>query len=128
MRSPKLSIDRFSIENLRVPEDVRVLGTVARAKAERRRQQFVQVPLWWIDALRSAHYTSTYRVALYLLYRHWKDHGRNPIPVSNVALASVGVSRREKWRALAELERFALIEIARRPRKVPLAKIRTSQS
>ena len=120
--------DPFDPEKLRMPVDVRVLSTVSEAKAERRRQQFVQVPLSWIDALRPAHYTSTYRVALYLLYRNWKDHGRNPIPVSNVALASVGVSRREKWRALAELERFGLVEIARRPRKVPLAKIRTSQS
>jgi hypothetical protein len=124
MREAKVSTDPFDLEKLEMSDELRVPNTIAEGKLKRRRQHFVQVPMGWVEALRVARYINTYRVALYLLYQHWKDRGRSPIPVSNVALALAGVSRREKWRALVELERFGLIEVVRRARKAPLVTIR----
>lgn len=86
---------------------------------KRRHQQFVKFPLVWADRLRTVRYTSSYRVALHLLYRHWKSGGC-PIQLSNVALVEAGVSRDQKWRALRELELLGLIRIERRRRRSPL--------
>jgi hypothetical protein len=114
--------DPFDLGNLQLPDEVRVLGSMAAAKIERRRQHFVRVPNSWVEELRRARHISTYRVALHLLYRHWKKAGE-VAPLSNVALAEVGVTRWEKWRALEELERLGLVEVRRRPRQAPLVKL-----
>jgi hypothetical protein len=82
-------------------------------------RKFIKVPLIWKECLSEAAYIGTYRVALHLLYRHWKEGGR-PILLSNVALATEGVSRWGKWRALRELELLGLVKIERRPRKSPV--------
>jgi hypothetical protein len=111
--------DPFDLVNLRLPDEMLVPGSVAAVKAERRRQHFVKVPNSWMEELRKARHISTYRVALHILYRHWKK-GEEPIPLSNVAFVEAGVTRREKWRALAELERLGLVGVARRSRKAPL--------
>jgi hypothetical protein len=112
--------DPFDLERFKVSEEeARVLSGIAATKVERRRQQFTKVPNSWVEELRKARNISTYRVALYLLYRHWKGR-RRPIPLSNVALFSTGVTRRGKWKALAELERLGLVEVARRSKRAPL--------
>jgi hypothetical protein len=80
------------------------------------------VPLIWMEQLASVTHVSMYRLALHLLYQHWKT-GDGPIKLSNVSLAKVGVSRREKWRALAELESLGLIRVERRPRRSPLVTV-----
>ena len=100
-----------------------MLSSVAAVKAERRRNHFIKVPKSWEEELRKARHVSTYRVALHLLYRHWKSR-EEPIPLSNVALAEVGVTRREKWRALGELEHLGLVEVVRRSRRVPMVTLR----
>jgi hypothetical protein len=76
----------------------------------------------WVDRLKEARRINTYRLALFLLHRHWKTNG-NTIALSNVAIAEAGVSSREKWRALIELERPGLIVIERRRRKSPLIRV-----
>jgi hypothetical protein len=114
--------DPFDLRNLRVPPEMLVCDSIAAAKVERRRQRFVKVPLNWLEVLREARFASTLRVALFLLYRHWKDRGQ-PIQLSNVALTWTGVTRREKWRALAELERLGLARVIRRPRRAPLVTV-----
>jgi hypothetical protein len=120
--------DPFDLEKLRVPIPERLVsGSIAATKARRRRQQFVMVPYSWLEDLREARHISTYQVALYLLHRHWKDRGQ-PIPLSNVALAALGVPRWEKWRALAELERLGLVKVVRRPRRVPLITVLAGKS
>ena len=91
------------------------LGSLKRHKG----RQFVMVPLAWKERLSQAAYIGTYRVALHLLYRDWKE-GSRPVLVSNVALAREGVSRWGKWRALRELESLGLVKIERRPRKSPV--------
>jgi hypothetical protein len=62
---------------------------------------------------------NTYRVAVTLLFLHWKANGE-PIKLANGVLAMDGVGRTAKGRALAELERFELITIKRRERKSPI--------
>jgi hypothetical protein len=99
------------------PEMLEKLAVVPR-KIQRRRQHFVKVPWTWIERLARARYTATYRVALHVLYRHWKIRGE-PFTLSNGMVAIEGVARGTKWRALRELEQLGLIAIERRRRKSP---------
>jgi hypothetical protein len=109
-----------NLEQLRmIPSEMVVPDSIASKKRKQRRRQFTMVPNSWIEDLREARHPSTYRVAFYLLRQHWKS-GKESIPVSTVALNEWGVSRRQKWRALAELERLKLVKVVRRPRKAPL--------
>jgi hypothetical protein len=65
---------------------------------------------------------NTYRVALYLLFLHWKGNG-DPIKLANGMLAMDRVTRFSKWRALRELEQAGLIGIERRPKKSPTIRV-----
>jgi hypothetical protein len=99
------------------PEMLAQLVVVPR-KIQKRRQQFVMVPWAWVEKLAAARYVATYRVALHVLYRHWKGRGE-PFTLSNGIMAIEGVSRWQKWRGLRELERLGLIIIERRRRRTP---------
>jgi diketogulonate reductase-like aldo/keto reductase len=99
----------FDLEQFRLPEKVVAEG-LAADKRRRRQQQFVKFPNSWAEALRGARRVGTYRIALYLLHQRWKN-GECPITLSNVALEWLGVTRWEKWRALAELEQAGLIKV-----------------
>jgi hypothetical protein len=61
---------------------------------------------------------SSYRLALVLVYEHWRTGGR-PLVLSNFALQQEGLSRRSKSNALAELETLGLIQVKRRQRRAP---------
>ena len=111
--------DEAMLERLRLPDRAGTAPGPDFTTVKRRHQQFVKFPLVWVDRLRTVRYTSTYRVALHLLFRHWKS-GSRPIQLSNVALVEAGVSRDQKWRALRELEFLGLISIERRRRRSPL--------
>ena len=93
-----------------------------RRKWERHKDQFVKVPMAWVRQLQKASGTSTYRLALYLLFCHWKNGGRANT-VSNVAVAEYGISRRQKWRALTELEHLGLIHLERRGGQSPMVTV-----
>jgi hypothetical protein len=95
---------------------------VVPRKIQKRREHFVKVPGIWVERLTEARYIATYRVALHLLYQHWKMGGQ-PILLANGILRMEGVTRGTKWRALRELEQFGLIVIDRRPRKSPLVMV-----
>jgi hypothetical protein len=71
-----------------------------------------------VRRLAGARHIATYRVALHLLYRTWKE-GNQSVTLPNRALVADGVSRWRKWDALRELERLGLIAVERRPRKAP---------
>ena len=116
MRSA-FSIDKVKLKrgNLKV-----VQSRAAMDAQQRRKTQFVKVPMEWIDRLDRARHTSTFKVAFELLHRRWKG-GDKPVLLPNAGLA--GVSRIEEWRALAELELLGLIAIERRRRKAPLITI-----
>jgi hypothetical protein len=121
--------DPFDLDNLRLtPEAAAAMGRAAaakpaRAQPKRQRQQFVMVPWWWVERLKGARYTATFLVAHHVLLQHWKTGGR-PVPVSNMALKPLGVSRWAKWRALQELKRLGLVNIQTRHRRVPLITLR----
>jgi hypothetical protein len=87
-------------------------------KITKRREHFVKMPWIWVERLTRARYISTYRVALHILYQHWKENGES-FTLANGILRLEGVERRAKWRALCELERLGLIAIERRKRKTP---------
>jgi hypothetical protein len=82
------------------------------------RRFYVQVPWLWVERLQSARRTSTYKLALLLLYESWRSGGK-PIVLSNVLTAAEGLTPRAKWRALAELERLGLIEVQRHQGRSP---------
>jgi hypothetical protein len=110
--------DPLDLNNLRYqPGDAR--WAAVPKKIRRRRQQFVQVPWAWIERLAQSQSANTYRVAVTLLYLHWKTNG-DAIKLANGMLAIDGVSRYAKYRALAELERFGLITVNRRRKKSPI--------
>jgi hypothetical protein len=105
------------------PEKLAQLAVVPR-KIQKRRQQFVMVPWTWAEKLATVRYIATYRVALHVLYRHWKGRGE-PFTLSNGAMLMEGVERRAKWRGLRELEGLGLITIERRLRRTPRITVRT---
>jgi hypothetical protein len=111
--------DGFSVENLRIVPTPTITKILAEKK-QRQKNHFVRVPLEWKDRLTGARHISTYKIALELLYRHWKAGG-GKLALPNAGL--VGVSRREKWRGLAELEKLGSITVERRPRQSPLITI-----
>jgi hypothetical protein len=94
----------------------------AQPKRRRSREPFTKFPHSWESRLLKTRRVSTYRVALRLLYLHWKAAGR-PILLANAALAEKGVSRYSKWKAMAELARLGLIKVERRNRKSPSVRI-----
>jgi hypothetical protein len=106
--------DDFDLKNLRLPpETLRERPATVPRKIQKRRQHFVKGPWGWVERLNGAT-GQTYRLALLLLYLHWKSKSK-PIKLPNGMLKIDGVSRASKWRALAELERRGLIAIERRP-------------
>jgi hypothetical protein len=119
--------DPFDLGALRIdPADpnLRPKGATRKAKW---RKQFVRVPWVWADRLKEARHISTYRVALHLLYEHWRNGGLT-IKLSNSALKEEGIKRRRKWEGLRELEQLGLIAIERRPRKAPLITVFVNSS
>jgi hypothetical protein len=104
----------FDLEALQVdPERMR-----QPARPKKWRRQFVRVPWQWVECLRKAKRISTYRLALVLLYEHWRSGGR-PIALSNVSMQQEGLARRSKWNALAELRTLDLITVKTRSGKSP---------
>ena len=94
-------------------------GEVRHGPKRPRKGHFVMFPREWMERLSSAQHIATYRVALHLLHQRFKDR-REMVRLSNGTMALGGVSKGQKWRALAELEAFGLVSIERRPRKSPI--------
>jgi len=94
------------------------IGTVGR-RARRRSGQFVAVPMLWVERLAAARSAATLKLAMRLLWMHFRDRAR-PVRLANAVLAATGVSRGQKWRALTELERLGLVRVERRRRRSPI--------
>lgn len=95
-------------------ETVRVTPT----KIRKQREHFAMMPMAWWEKLDGAS-GRAWQMAWYLLYKDWKDKG-GPVKLPNGMANYLGIQRRTKWRALAELERRGLVAIDRRPKKSPL--------
>jgi hypothetical protein len=101
-------------------EQVRTLWLVPR-KIQKRRAHFIRFPFTWLERLEGAP-GQTYRLALLLLYRHWKGGGE-PIRLANGMLAIDGIPATSKKRALLDLERRGLVTVERRKKKSPTVKV-----
>jgi hypothetical protein len=113
--------DLFDLDRFRAgPDEVAERLAVPR-KIEKRREQFVRVPMTWYERLRGAH-GQTYRVALYLLYLHWRARG-DPVKLANGMLEIDGVPPTTKLRALRDLERRRLVTVEWRSRKSPIVQL-----
>jgi hypothetical protein len=66
-----------------------------------------------------ARYKATTTLALHLLHRAFKER-HHIIKVANGLLALKGISRRQKWRALLDLEGMGLIKVEHRGRRSPV--------
>jgi hypothetical protein len=111
------------LKRCRLPDGMVVVerrAVIPRA-LQRRRRHFILVPMRWFERLAGAS-GQTYRVALYLLYLHWRARGQ-PFQLANGLLQIDGVSRFSKWRALVDLERRGLIATERRRRRSPTVRV-----
>ena len=89
---------------------------------ERRKRQFIKVPLVWFDRLGSTRSAATIKVALRLLQLHFRDRGR-PIRLGNLALGLADVTPKQKNRALVRLEKLGLVRVERHPRRSPIVTV-----
>jgi hypothetical protein len=60
-----------------------------------------------------ATFTSTYRVALLILQIDYETFGRK-VQLTNEVCTEDGISEKEKWRAVRELERLEMIKVERK--------------
>jgi hypothetical protein len=113
--------DHFDFENYKLPPEM-LIGK-APAKIQKRRDNFVKLPMWWLEKLRGCNSASTFQVAWCLLYLNYRNRGR-PFKLPNGMLGYYGVSPRSKWRALDDLGRHGLIAVVeRRLRKSPIIQV-----
>jgi hypothetical protein len=106
-------------------ENARKVPRVSK-KIRKRQQHWVRVPWLWIERLEGVRSGHTYRLALVLLYLHWKGNGE-PIKLPNGMLSLDGISRQVKWCCLARLEQLGLVVVERRFRKSPIVKLNLSK-
>jgi hypothetical protein len=115
--------DPFDIEQLRADHPAQTAAASKPRARSKWKRRFVNVPWEWVEPLRLATSGSTHSLAQLLLYEHWHNGGR-PIALSNVLAMLVKMPRRTKARALAELERLALVEVVRRRGRSPMVTLR----
>jgi hypothetical protein len=115
-----LNDDPFDRERLRVNR----ARIAKRAKPKKWRRHYVHVPWYWVEQLQSTKRVSTYRLALWLLYEHWRTGGK-PIVLSNVGVRGEGLTGRSKWNAITELrDLLDLIEVETANGKSPRITLR----
>jgi hypothetical protein len=110
--------DDFNIEDLQIEHIAPIADQPVSKRRPGRKGEFVVVPLEWMHRLAGARYKATTTLALHLLHRAFKER-HHTIKVANGLLALKGVSRRQKWRALLELESMGLIKVEHRGRRSP---------
>jgi hypothetical protein len=121
------SDDLYDLNKLRL-DPAKFAAPYVPAKIRKRREQFVMMPMWWVEKLGEPPLATgaTHLVAIYILHLDWKHHGK-PFKLPNGMLGYDGISRYSKWRALPDLERRGLITVERRPRKSPIIRVRLTQ-
>jgi hypothetical protein len=107
----------FDLKNLVLPPNMAgQMPAATPTKVRTQTERFVKFPMDWVERLAGIRRGVTYRVALHLLYRHWRGNGR-PVQLTTKGL---GVCAHSKWNALRDLERLGLIIVERRPNRSPL--------
>ena len=90
----------FNVEDIRLSPEM--LARTTSAKIQKRRENFVKVPIQWLEKLEGCKSAHTIRTAIFLLHSHWRKFGK-PFNLPNGMLEYDGISRQTKWRALADL-------------------------
>jgi hypothetical protein len=70
-------IDAFDVDALRPGPEIQQLtrtGTT-RARSRKWNRRFIMFPWAWMDALKAVDRSQTYRLALLLVYEHWRAGG-----------------------------------------------------
>jgi hypothetical protein len=105
------------------PEQVAELAPLQKVSQPRQarsaRAKFVKLP--YEQTLLAAGELQHAQLAVLVELSHlmFKMH-QNPVPLSNTALRSAGMSRMAKLRALRQLEAVGLVKVTRRGQKSPL--------
>jgi hypothetical protein len=98
-------------------EMARAACQLSPARAKKKREAFVKVPMWWAEQVcKSAGSPQQVFVALWLLFRSWKS-GAKTVSVPNAELRKLGIDRRSKLRAISAYERAGLLKVERAPKK-----------
>ena len=84
-----------------------------------RKRSFIKVPCEWEFRLSAATRAATYKVAMRLLWLHFRNGG-SPTVLGNLVLRQAGISSKRKRYALSELERLGLVHVKRQARKSPI--------
>lgn len=84
-----------------------------------KKNPFVKLPWWFAIEAAKATKTPAALVWIELAYRAWKA-GSLTVPLPNMRLVKMGVSREVKRRILRDLEVAKLIKVERRHHKAPL--------
>jgi DNA-binding transcriptional ArsR family regulator len=112
----------IDIETLRIdptdPAYVPRASGAAKTRKKKWERQYILFPWSWLDRLKTTGRGATWRLALFLVYEHWRTGGRT-IKLTNIMAAEVGVSPDAKGRAIDDLEQAGLIEVERRPKRSP---------
>jgi hypothetical protein len=117
--------DAFDLDGLRLaPEVAAQIGKKPSKKQDGgqagRTEPFLQIShkaiLAGSEVLRG---TKQFLVWLYLFHRVWADKSRT-VALANQTLSNWGVGRREKYKALRQLEAAGLISVEWRQRRSPL--------
>jgi hypothetical protein len=120
-----MSSDDLDLDELKLlPEMVRDRAVGLPKRIKKRRQQFVQVPLAWVDILSRDSRDKALVVLCHLLHLDWKQGG-GTIKLPNGFLEMIGVGRGAKWRVLNKLESAGIISVQRRTRKSPIVTIKS---
>src|SRR5215468_11272062 len=100
-----MAVDRdpFDVDCLRIDPTDPVFAHAARSGKKKWQRKFILFPWAWLGRLKATRRGATCRLALFLVYEHWRTGGRT-IRLTNIMAAEVGVSRRTKSLALNELE------------------------
>ena len=93
-------VDPYDPKRLRI-DPAKFATPYVPVKIRKRREQFVKLPMWWMEKLGEAPLATgaTHQVAWHLLHLHWKSGGK-PFKLPNGMLKYHGISRQSKWRAL----------------------------
>ena len=93
-----------------------------KRKAKKWQHRFVSVPWAWANQLKTCDRAATFKLALLLLYEHWRSNG-SWVRLTNALAATMDILPEAKRRALADLERRGLVSVERRSRKTPLVTV-----
>jgi hypothetical protein len=126
-----MSNDKFDDEDIvgDLPPGTEVVKVPSEKQKKKQKKQEEDFTIITLSMLKLLNVTSvqTLRLAILILYLHWKDNG-DAIKLSNTMPKEFNISRESKRRALIELERRGFITVERQSRKTPTVKLAIKSS